>query len=405
MIIPSIDLMGGKAVQLRQGSEKVLERADVLALAREFSKYGELVVIDLDAAFGRGDNLALVKQLCREFDCRVGGGIRTAERANEILRAGARKIIIGTKAEPEFLRLFPKERLVVAIDSKDGYVVNEGWTKKTGRAPEKVVKELEPYCSEFLFTNVNFEGLMKGFDMGAVKRLKEATKNKLTVAGGITKVSEIKELEELGVNSQLGMALYTNRIKLDEAFISVLEFNDSLLPTIVQDENSQVLMLAFSSRQSLSKTFKTNKATYYSRSRKRLWTKGETSGNCQQFIKARYDCDRDALLFTVRQRNVACHTGSYSCFGGREFSFEELYDVVLDRVARPREGSYTSRIASDERAVLEKIKEEVEEVLEYKDRDNLVWEIADLIYFLTILMAKKGVSFKDIKNELYGRRR
>src|SRR3990167_6468040 len=154
MIIPSIDLMNGKAVQLRQGKEKVLERENVLDLALEFRKYGEIAVIDLDATLGKGNNLELIKKICKIADCRVGGGIRTIERANEILRAGARKIIIGTKATPKFLKRLPKERIIVAIDAKDNYVVNNGWRNKTNKTPKKLVGELEPFCSEFLFTDV-----------------------------------------------------------------------------------------------------------------------------------------------------------------------------------------------------------------------------------------------------------
>lgn len=218
MIIPSIDLMDGKAVQLRQGKEKVLERENVLELAKEFSKYGEIAVIDLDAALGKGNNLDLIKKLCNKFACRVGGGIRTLEKAKEILNYGAKKVIIGTKATPEFLKQLPKEKTIAAIDTKDDYVVNEGWTKKTRKTPEEAIKELEDYCSEFLFTNVNKEGLMQGLDFEKVKKLKKLTKNKITVAGGITTIEDIKKLEKLGCNSQLGMALYTGKIDLEEAF-------------------------------------------------------------------------------------------------------------------------------------------------------------------------------------------
>ncbi|MDP3766195.1 MAG: HisA/HisF-related TIM barrel protein, partial [Nanoarchaeota archaeon] len=160
MIIPSIDLMNGKAVQLKQGKEKVLERKDVLALAKEFGKYGEIAVIDLDAALGKGNNSELIKKICKIADCRVGGGIRTIEKANEILQAGAKKIIIGTKANSEFLKQLPKDRVMVAIDAKDNYVVTEGWTKKTNATPQQLISRLESYCSGFLFTNVDKEGLM-----------------------------------------------------------------------------------------------------------------------------------------------------------------------------------------------------------------------------------------------------
>src|SRR3989338_5002142 len=304
MIIPSIDLMGGKAVQLRQGKDKVLERDNVLELAAEFSKYGEIAVIDLDAALGSGNNLELIKKICKIADCRVGGGIRTIEKANEMLQAGAKKVIIGTKATPKFLAQLPKDRVIAAIDAKEGVVVNKGWTAKTSRTPKDLIKELEPYCCEFLFTDVDREGLMKGIDFG--------------------------------------------KIKLDEAFVSLLDFskNNGLIPTIVQDEQNQALMLAFSNEESLVKTLREGKATYYSRSRKRLWTKGETSGNCQEIFRVRYDCDRDTLLFTVNQKNIACHYGQYSCFGEKKFSFQELYDAVADRINKPRDKSYTSKIAA-----------------------------------------------------------
>ena len=407
MIIPSIDLMNGKAVQLKQGKEKVLERENVLELAKEFSRYGEVAVIDLDAAMGKGDNLALIKKICRIADCRVGGGIRTIEKANEILQAGAKKVIIGTKATPEFLKQLPKDRVIVAADTKGGYVVVKGWVEKTKQKPDELIKKLEMYCSGFLFTNVDREGLMKGLDFGIVKRLKSLTKNRLTVAGGITSVDDIKRLEEIGADSQIGMALYTGKIKLNEAFVSVLDFRKGrgLIPTIVQDDKKHVMMLAFSSRESLLKTFESGKATYYSRSRRKLWQKGETSGNYQDILRAKYDCDKDTLLFVVKQKNAACHEGRHSCFGDKEFSLEELYAVIEERTLNPKKGSYTSEIAQDERKIKAKIKEECNEVLNYRDSDNLVWEIADLFYFVMVIMAKKGITLEDIKNELWRRRK
>ncbi len=407
MIIPSIDLMNGKAVQLRQGKEKVLEVEDVISLAREFRKYGEIAVIDLDAALGKGDNYELVKNICKLADCRVGGGIRSVEKAEEILKAGAKKIIIGTKATPGFLKNLPKEKVIVAVDTKNNSIMTEGWIKSTGKNPFEQMKELEPYCSEFLFTNVDKEGMLAGVDRELVKQLKEATKNKVTFAGGITTIEEIKRLEEEGFNSQIGMALYTGKIKLQDAFVSLLDFekNNGLVPTVVQDERGQVLMMAFSSRESLSKAFESGKANYYSRSRKKLWQKGETSGNFQELLRARYDCDRDTLLFTVKQNGKACHTGEYSCFGEKEFRFSELYDVIMERIQNPKAGSYTAKLSSDEKMLKYKINEEALEVAYYKDRRNLIREVADLTYFVMVLMAKNGVTINEVKNELEGRRK
>ena len=407
MIIPSIDLMDGKAVQLRQGKEKVLERMDIIELALKFRRYGEIALVDLDAVLGKGDNLELIKKICKIADCRIGGGIRTLEKANEILQAGAKKIIIGTKATPKFLKQLPKNRVIVAIDAKDGYVVNNGWRNKTKKTPKKLIKELGPFCSEFLFTDVNKEGLMKGIDFSKIKRLSESTKNKLTVAGGISYISEIKWLENLGINSQLGMSLYTGKINLSEAFISILDFskNDGLVPTIVQDDKKQVLMLAFSSKQSLIQTLELGKAAYYSRSRKKIWTKGETSANFQEILKVRYDCDRDTLLFTVKQKNFACHEGTYSCFGNMGFDFDLLFDVINDRVKNTKDSSYTSKISKDERKIKAKIKGEAQELINYKDKPNLIWEAADLLYFIFVLMAKNNVDISDVRNELWRRRK
>ena len=189
--------------------------------------------------------------------------------------------------------------------------------------------------------------------------------------------------------------------------IDKLDFRkmNGLIPTIVQDNRKQVLMLAYSSKESLIKTIKTRKATYYSRSRKRLWVKGETSGNYQGIIDIRYDCDKDTLLFIVKQKNVACHAGTYSCFGEKEFSLGELYEIISDRLKNPKEKSYTSKILKDEKLIKENIKEESEEVLNYTDRSNLIWEIADLTYFVMLLMVKKGISLQEIKNELWRRRK
>ena len=248
---------------------------------------------------------------------------------------------------------------------------------------------------------------MQGFEFEKLKQLLGLTNNKLTVAGGITTNEEIKQLEELNVNSQLGMALYTGKIKLDDTFIYLLDFdkNNGLIPTMTQDEKGQLLMLAFSSKESIKKTFKSGKAVYYSRSRKRLWTKGETSGNFQKIITIKYDCDKDTLLFTVKQENIACHLGRYSCFGDKKFNLEELYKVIEDRMTNPKADSYTSKISVNEELIKEKIKEESDEVIGYKDKNNLIWEIADLTYFVMVLMAKNNISLNDVKNELWRRRR
>ena len=413
MIVPSIDLMNGKAVQLKQGKDKVLERDHPVELATEFDKIGEIAVIDLDAAMKNGDNSAIVRQLCGHFDCRVGGGINSLDRAKEIISWGAVKIIIGSMAFEndhinhaflsELARAIGPERIMIAIDARDREIVTKAWTHRTGLQLFDVVKELEKYAGGFLFTCVEKEGGLQGTDMKTIEALKKTTAATLTVAGGISTMDEVRELATLQVDAQLGMALYTGKLDLYNAFIESLNWKSELIPVITTDSFGQVLMLAYANKASLRRTFDTGLMTYYSRSRRQLWTKGETSGNTQQFIRFRADCDADTLLATVQQTGVACHTGSYSCFGDQKFSLQELYAIVDDRFTSPRPGSYTATLTTQK--IHEKLLEEVEEVVEAQSYEHIVWEAADVLYFLTTLLAKQCVRFDDVLNELRRRRR
>jgi len=413
MVVASIDLMNGKAVQLKQGNEKVLEKDNPLELAKEFDKYGEIAVIDLDAALGQGDNFNIIKDILKIGEVRVGGGIHSIDKAKELISLGAKKIIIGSKAfENDKLNIkflnelksaIGRNNIIIAIDAIKREIVTKGWKHKTGIDLYFAAKELESYCSEYLFTCVEKEGMMQGTDHETIKELINTTKNKITVAGGVNSVSEILTLNQLGTDVQLGMALYKGDVSLSDAFIECLNWKNDLLPTITNNEEGQVLMLAYSNKDSLKEAFKNNKMTYFSRSKNRLWTKGESSNHFQEIIRMRTDCDKDSILCTVKQSGVACHTGSYSCFGDKSFSLFELYDVLKDRIDNPKPGSYTAKL--DDKLLREKIMEEAEEVCEAKTKDEVIWEAADVIYFLTVLMAKNNVTYNDVIAELKRRRR
>ncbi len=226
MIIPCIDLMNGKAVQLVQGREKAVEIDDPLEMLGKFAGFPEVQVIDLDAAMNRGSNDAMVRQLASRVAARVGGGVRSTERALALVEQGARKVIVGTAAfasngvNHEFLKraaeAIGRERLIIALDSKEGRIVIKGWRESTNLAAEDVVQELEPYCAGFLCTYVDKEGMMQGTDLDWFRRLRAATKLEITAAGGITTVDEVRALASMRVNAALGMAIYTGRLKLEE---------------------------------------------------------------------------------------------------------------------------------------------------------------------------------------------
>lgn len=398
--------MDGKAVQLKQGKDKVLEKENVLELAKYYARFGEIAVIDLDAAMGKGDNEKLIKEICKVAKCRVGGGIRDVEKAKRMLANGADKIIIGTAANEEFLSKLPKNKVLVAIDTKNGKISTEGWTKEVDQTPFDFIKRLDDLCAGYLFTVVEKEGMMSGCDFDAIVAVSQATKKQITAAGGISSVEEIVKLQKMNISTQLGMSIYTGAIKLEDAFVATMDFDkqNGLIPTIVQDiDTKQVLMLAYSSKDSLFKTFETGLATYFSRSRNELWAKGFTSGNTQELVTALFDCDEDALLFKVRQKGNACHLDRYSCFEDKEFCIKELYDLLLSRKRNLPEGSFTTKLFKNEFYLKRKIMEEAFESVNFENGDGLEWEAADLAYFMLTFMAQHNVTPQDILNNLASR--
>jgi phosphoribosylformimino-5-aminoimidazole carboxamide ribonucleotide (ProFAR) isomerase len=224
LIIPCIDLMGGKVVQLVQGREKALEGGTPSEMLDRFAAFPEIQVIDLDAAIGSGENEELVRYLAARAVTRVGGGVRTVERALALAGQGAQKIIVGTAAfhaggvNAGFLeaaaRAVGRERLIVAVDSKEGRIVVKGWREPLELTAEQVVASLEPYCAGLLCTYVDKEGMMQGTDLDWFRRLRAATDLELTAAGGITTLEEVQELLSLNIHAALGMAIYTGRLDL-----------------------------------------------------------------------------------------------------------------------------------------------------------------------------------------------
>ena len=224
MLIPSIDLMNGKIVQLVQGEKKALEFDDFEPWVERFSKYPLIQLVDLDAAIGRGNNRDLVNSLVRRLPCQVGGGIRTAESAQEILAAGARRVVIGSSLvkDGNINTLFAEElasqvgveKLVFAVDSKGGKVAIRGWRQLTAISAVQMIRALESWCGAFLYTNIDTEGLLLGMPLDVVSELHSATNKQLIVAGGIRTDEEVDRLHAMGVDAVVGMAIYLELLKI-----------------------------------------------------------------------------------------------------------------------------------------------------------------------------------------------
>ena len=222
MLIPSIDLQDRAVVQLVQGERLAIRDDDVDRWVRRFAGFPKVQVIDLDAAMSKGDNLAIVRQIAAALACRVGGGIRTIDRACEVLASGARQVIVGSslfkdgRPDVAFAKALcdavGRDRLIGAVDSRAGRVVIHGWKTALPMTAVEAVQALEPYCGEFLYTHVDSEGLMAGTNLDAIRAVRNATSARLTAAGGITTRDEIDTLDGWGIDAVVGMAIYTGTL-------------------------------------------------------------------------------------------------------------------------------------------------------------------------------------------------
>ncbi len=223
MLIPSIDLMGGKIVQLVHGEKKELEFDNFDYWIDRFSAYPLVQLIDLDAAMGRGNNRELVAMICKRLPCQTGGGIRDVARGSELLALGSRRVIFGsallkdgainTALAAEAAKTLGTEQVTFAIDSRRGKVAIQGWKEDTAVGPSEMVRVLEPYCSAFLYTHIDTEGTLAGFPVQVARDLRRQTQRQLIVAGGIRSMEEVQELDAIGADAVVGMAIYTGAMR------------------------------------------------------------------------------------------------------------------------------------------------------------------------------------------------
>jgi phosphoribosyl-ATP pyrophosphohydrolase len=381
----------------------MLDGGDPIARLEEFAIAGEVAVVDLDAALGRGSNAALIRDMIRRAPCRVGGGIRDLDVARRWLDDGATRVMIGTAATPEFCDALPRERVIAAVDADRGEVVVDGWRSRTGANVLDRVRELSAFVGGFLFTQVEKEGAMAGFDLAAVEAVARAAgAARVTAAGGITTANDVDRLDALGADAQVGMALYTGTLTLGAAVAAPLAkpLPGEVWPTVVCDEAGRTLGLVWSTRESLARAVAERRGIYWSRSRQEIWAKGATSGNTQQLLRVDLDCDRDALRFTVRQAGAGfCHLERRSCWPSA-FDLIDLEATLVDRMARPIAGSGTAKLLADPALLAAKLREEADELGQAESSEDVVRETADVLYMALVALRRGGGTLADVRAEL-----
>src|SRR5918996_2550087 len=402
MIVPSIDLQDGHAVQLIGGATKALDAGDPRPLARRYGLVGEIAVVDLDAALGKGSNAAVIEDLLDLAPCRVGGGIRDVGSAISWLDRGALKVVLGTAARPEVLQELPRERVIAALDARHGEVVVEGWQKRTGHGVLERIAALRDLVGGFLVTFVEREGRLQGTDLAFAEQIREAAGDAaVTIAGGITPAEEVALLDRLGCDAQVGMALYTGKLGLAEAFAAPLNSDrpDGLWPTVVVDERGVALGLCYSDLKSLRAALERGRGVYQSRSRG-VWVKGEISGATQELLRIDADCDRDCLRFMVRQQPPGfCHLNTRTCWGD-----ESGLGALARRLTARREdapaGSYTAKLFEDPALLGAKLREEAGELADAEARAEVIHEAADVLYFTLATLARHDIDLAEVERAL-----
>jgi phosphoribosyl-ATP pyrophosphohydrolase len=393
MLVPSIDLMGGQAVSLIGGQQKAIADEDPRAALRRFALAGEVTIVDVDAALGRGDHKALLRELVRGARCRVGGGIRTEDDAIGWLDAGAAKIIVGTAATPELLERLPRERVVVALDAHDGEVMVDGWRRPTGARVEDRMRALAPLAGGFLVTFIERAGRLKGIDLARVEALVRAAGDvRVTFAGGVTSAEEIAAIDRLGADAQVGLALASGALDLADAITAPLTSDraDGAFPTVICDEHQRALGFGYSTPETLRAALRTRRPVVRARPGEVLESPGE-------LVEVALDCHRESLRFATKQgQSGFCHQAPYSCWG-EDNGLPRLARTLAERRQSAPAGSYSKRLFDDAALLEAKLLEEAGELAAARTPDHVAAETADVVYFALVAAARAGVSLADVE--------
>lgn len=453
-ILPCLDIRNGRVVKGKKFTH-IKDVEDPLTLAKMYDKAGadELVMYDITATSeGKTIFTEIIEQVSNliSIPLTVGGGIQTIEDIERTLQAGAKKVSINSAAitNPAFIKeasaMFGSEKIVIAIDAKQigpntWNAYTHGGKKDTGIDAVTWAKEVVRLgAGEIVLNSMDQDGMKNGFNIPLQLAMKEAVSVPLIASGGAGTIDDFIEVFQEGhadgalaasvfhygelTITSVKQAIEKEKVTKEGANEMTFDIDDvqfdqqGLIPAIVQDDDTgDVLMLAYMNKKSLEKSIATKETWFYSRSRSELWNKGATSGNTQEIKRMTLDCDADALLVTVRPKGPACHTGEKSCFyhpilntlpNNRDV-ISQLAKLIADRKANPVEGAYTTYLFNEGiDKILKKIGEEASEVIigaKNNDSQEVVWEIADLVYHTLVLMEEMGIHVADIKQELTNR--
>ena len=376
MIISTINLKNGDLVRIDSNNSETIQNTNISEFVRYLRLFGEIFV--------KTDNSPkseeVLKQICKLSDCNVLiNSNPTLEEAKKIISYGAQKIVLKAGSQENILSLLPKNKAAVYIETDI----------------EANLKRYNNYTNLFFVKFANKENI-------SLEEIRTYTAKNIAIEAKFD-IPDISRFEKENISVIIDCEYYENKEKMTEAFCQCLDFEKryGYLPTIVQDyETKQVLMLAYSNLDSLKQALNTQKGTYFSRSRKKIWIKGETSGNIQGLVKARYNCDKDAILFFVRQTGNACRHGKYSCFSEKDIEINSLYNDILNKKRLLPDKALTTKLFEDEFVLKKKLMEKAFDLINYEKNSSLETEAAQLTYLLLTFMAAHNITPKDVLNKL-----
>ena len=376
MIISTINLKNGDLVRIDSNNSETIQNTNISEFVRYLRLFGEIFV--------KTDNSPkseeVLKQICKLSDCNVLiNSNPTLEEAKKIISYGAQKIVLKAGTQDNILALLPKNKAAVYIETD----------------METNLKRYNNYTNLFFVKFANKANI-------SLEEIRTYTAKNIAIEAKFD-ISDISHFEKENISVIIDCEYYENKEKMTEAFCQCLDFEKryGYLPTIVQDyETKQVLMLAYSNLDSLKQALNTQKGTYFSRSRKKIWIKGETSGNIQGLVKARYNCDKDAILFFVRQTGNACRHGKYSCFSEKDIEINSLYNDILNKKRLLPDKALTTKLFEDEFVLKKKLMEKAFDLINYEKNSSLETEAAQLTYLLLTFMAAHNITPKDVLNKL-----